>query len=174
MKANMVGITCEKCGAHVTVRGLSKCPICKEAIKPIATQVIVDRVPPPVVSSKSTLGGPTIIVVIGVGIAALSLAWAANKIFSPPSQESIRNQAVGAALLQCQQAILRTAQYGDAETPPYVQNHGREDEFYFAWPRGQFEFTNGFGAKVPMSASCIGVLSTGEIKSLTVNGKDIL
>jgi hypothetical protein len=33
---------------------------------------------------------------------------------------------------------------------------------------------SGFGASVPMSASCTGSVSTGEIQQLTVNGKTIL
>lgn len=91
-----------------------------------------------------------------------------------PSESKIRDRAVSAALYQCQRAIQLTAQYGDADRPPYTKNYGRADEFYFAWPRGSFEFTNGFGAREKMSASCNGVLSTGEIKSLTVNSNDIL
>jgi len=91
-----------------------------------------------------------------------------------PSDEKLRAQKVSAALLQCQQRIASLAEYGDAEMPPYAKNYGKGDEFYFAWQRGSFHFRNGFGAPVKMSASCIGDLSTGEIKQLTVNSKSIL
>lgn len=91
-----------------------------------------------------------------------------------PSDAKVRDRAVSAALFGCQKAIKSTAQYGDAEMPPYAKNHGSGDEFYFAWPKGSFEFANGFGSREKMSASCIGAISTGEIKQLTVNSKDIL
>jgi hypothetical protein len=91
-----------------------------------------------------------------------------------PSESKTRDQAVSTALYQCQRAIHSTAQYGGADTPPFAKNYGKGDEFYFAWPRGSFEFANGFGAHEKMSASCNGILSTGEIKGLTVNGKNIL
>lgn len=93
-----------------------------------------------------------------------------------PSPEKVRKQAVDKALVACQLAIKSLAQYGGADLPPYVPNNarGQDDEFYFAWPRGSFEFTNGFGAREKMSASCTGTLSTGKITSLTVNGKDVI
>lgn len=75
------------------------------------------------------------------------------------------------ALVRCQDAILARAEFGDVERPPPVRNHGRGDEFYFAWPSGSFHFVNGFGAKVPMSASCIGSRSRRAITSLTINGQ---
>lgn len=81
---------------------------------------------------------------------------------------------VSDALHKCQQLILATAQYGDANRPPPTSNHGKDDEFYFAWPKGSFEFTNGFGAKVRMSASCMGSIATGAVTSLTINGKQII
>jgi len=91
-----------------------------------------------------------------------------------PSESKLHDRAVSAALLACQQRIAGLADYGGAETPPYAKNHGKGDEFYFAWQRGSFHFRNGFGAEVPMSASCTGVVSTGEIQHLTLNGKNVL
>ncbi|WP_409266854.1 hypothetical protein [Massilia sp. BHUDP2] len=90
-----------------------------------------------------------------------------------PSEEKKHAQKVSAALLNCQQRIAGLAEYGGAEAPPYTKNYGKGDEFYFAWGRGSFHFQNGFGAKVPMSASCIGSVSTGQIEQLTLNGKTI-
>jgi len=91
-----------------------------------------------------------------------------------PSESQIHDRKVSAALLACQQRIAGTAEFGDSETPPYSKNWAKGDEFMFAWPRGSFHFKNGFGAAVPMSASCTGLISTEEIQHLTVNGKDIL
>jgi hypothetical protein len=91
-----------------------------------------------------------------------------------PSESQLHDRAVSAALYKCQRAIQSIAQYGGADMPPYTRNYGKGDEFYFAWPRGSFEFANAFGAREKMSASCNGILSTGEIKNLTVNGKDFL
>jgi hypothetical protein len=91
-----------------------------------------------------------------------------------PSEQQIHARKVSQALADCQQRILATAQYGDAETPPHTENHGSQGEFYFAWPTGSFHFKNGFGVPLKMSASCAGDLTSGEIKQLTVNDKDIL
>jgi hypothetical protein len=96
-----------------------------------------------------------------------------SRIISP-SPEQIQDRKVAAALLACQKQIIAHSKFGDAEQPPFSQNHGSGNEFYFAWPTGSFHFKNGFGASVKMSASCIGDLSTGEIKALTLNGKDVL
>lgn len=89
-----------------------------------------------------------------------------------PSTEKKRHEGVMQALAQCQSAIKSVAKYGNAETPPYIDNYGRGDEFYFVWPSGSFHFANEFGAQEKMSASCIGVISTGLITQLTINGKD--
>lgn len=204
----MPGVTCAACNAHVTVRGLAKCPICQAPIKPI-----IDPRLAPIASHRTTStprhGGPGDsraahgrtftehsgplpgkspitdnsrgnsifthgIAIVGIALGVLMFGWIAKAIFSPPSEEKLHAQAVGLALEKCQRAILSTAQYGDAETPPFVANHGTKGEFYFAWPKGKFEFSNGFGARVPMSASCLGDLTTGEIKSLTINSKDVI
>lgn len=174
----MTGVTCAACGAHVTVRGLSKCPICRGPIKPILDPKSSGGVPPPVFANKSAPSNPLNLILLRnaaiVGIVAFAAVWTARAIFSAPSPEKLQREAVGAALYRCQQAILKTAEYGGAETPPFVQNHGRGKEFYFAWSRGKFEFSNGFGARIPMSASCIGNLDTGEITSLTINARDII
>ena len=91
-----------------------------------------------------------------------------------PSAEKLRDRALADALVACQYAIKATAAYGGADLPPPVKNYGTSaDEFYFAWQRGSFEFPNAFGAKEKMSASCTGKLSTLEIQSLTINGRDI-
>ncbi|HBI70687.1 MAG TPA: hypothetical protein DDZ22_17280 [Massilia sp.] len=91
-----------------------------------------------------------------------------------PSDETLHARKVSAALFQCQQRIVGLAEYGDAETPPYVPNYGTKGEFNFGWQRGSFHFKNVYGASEKMSASCIGDLESGEIKQLTVNAKTIL
>src|SRR5690606_14547502 len=55
-----------------------------------------------------------------------------------PSESKLHDRAVSAALLACQRRIAGLADYGGAETPPYATNHGKGDEFYFAWQRGSF------------------------------------
>lgn len=87
-----------------------------------------------------------------------------------PSKGELQERKMLKALASCQHRIAGLAQYGDAEMPPFTKNYGKGDEFYFAWPRGSFHFKNGFGASLPMSASCIGIISTGKIKQLTING----
>lgn len=91
-----------------------------------------------------------------------------------PSRSSRDTVDSNAALRLCQQTIHGLAEFGGADTPPYATNYGKGDEFYFAWPRGSFEFTNGYGAKLPMSASCIGSIRRFEIEHLTINAKTII
>lgn len=91
-----------------------------------------------------------------------------------PSEEQIRKERVARALLACQKSLVGQALFGNAEMPPPVANYGSGDEFYFTWPIGSFYFKNGFGASIKMSASCIGDISTGKIRQLTLNGKDVL
>lgn len=91
-----------------------------------------------------------------------------------PSESKLRERAVAAALFACQQRIHALADYGDADMPPYTKNWGKGDEFYFAWGSGTFHFKNGFGASVPMSASCTGKVPTQTIEHLTINGKDVI
>jgi hypothetical protein len=129
---------------------------------------------PPTKTAAAPIFGPKewfSAVVVGAIVSLLALI--AYRVVVP-SDDEVSHRKVMAALARCQQAIQSTAQYGGADTPPYVKNYGKGDEFYFAWPAGSFEFSNGFGARVKMSASCIGDIPTGEIKSLTINGKDIL
>jgi len=91
-----------------------------------------------------------------------------------PGESSVHGHKVPAGLAADQQRIARLAEHGAAEMAPYSKNRADSDEFYFAWQRGSFHFKNGFNASVPMSASCTGVVSTGEIKHLTLNSKDII
>lgn len=178
----MSGIKCAGCGAHITVRGLSKCPICKGPLAPIADSRLGHD--PSGKTSKSKAGtlAPSatklpisqwigLICICGIVASIAVIIWS----IANPSAESLRKRALADALVKCQYAIKSTASHGGAELPPYAKNYGTlADEFYFAWPRGSFEFQNGFGGKAQMSASCTGVLSTGKITKLTVNGKDIL
>lgn len=90
-----------------------------------------------------------------------------------PSESQVHDRKVNTGLLACQQRIAGLAEFGAAEMPPHTKNWGKGDEFYFAWPTGSFHFENGLGASVPMSASCVGFVTTSEIRHLTVNGRDI-
>jgi hypothetical protein len=181
----MNGIDCSQCGAHVTVRGLSSCPICRAPMKPLpgrSAEMPKGNAPPytahvrPKAAPYKTPGTtalsakdwlaivciPAIVILVGLIIYRVIV----------PSDSQRYDPAVSDALHMCQRAIASVAEYGGADTPPYTQNYGKQDDFYFAWPKGSFEFTNGFGAKIKMSASCNGKVSAGEITSLTVNGKD--
>jgi hypothetical protein len=190
----MAGVTCTGCGAHVTVRGLTKCPICgipmepilderiKTATRPAPVRESVRVMPPPTVLAApsparphgaSLLGAKEWFAIIVLSAIAILVGLIAYRV-AVPSESKLRDRAVSAALYQCQRAIQMTAQYGGADLPPYAKNNGGKDEFYFTWPRGSFEFSNGFGAREKMSASCTGDLTTGEIKHLTVNAKDII
>jgi hypothetical protein len=178
----MATIQCPGCNAHLSVKGLVNCPLCQTYLNPPHHRTItpathgtrpvhLDAQTAPRLSTTfgwaEWLGAATL-----AGIAAMVVVLIYTATF--PSAEKIRDRQVSAALAQCQHAIRAHAQYGEAETPPYVPNHGRDDEFHFAWAPGAFHFTNGFGAKVRMSASCNGNVSSGKIQSLTLTGKDLL
>lgn len=87
-----------------------------------------------------------------------------------------RQSADGAmeALAACQRAIRDAAAYKVIKGPGHAANHGRGDEFYFAWPRGKIVLQNAFGADVASSAACIGSISRCVITDLTINGEDAL
>lgn len=172
----MSAIQCPGCKAHISVPGLIDCPLCQAFLDPpflreqkeaeakaSARATAARHLPGP----KEWLGG---LVLVALAVSILSIGYRAIQ----PSASQTHDRKVSAALLACQQRIAGLAEYGDAETPPYSKNWGKGDEFYFAWPRGMFHFKNGFGASVPMSASCTGVISTGEIQHLTLNSKDII
>jgi hypothetical protein len=122
---------------------------------------------------KPVSGMNTALGLVAIGVIALFVCAFIYHVINPTADDVHRNKAM-AALGRCQEAIHALAEYGGADTPPYTKNWGKGNEFYFAWPRGSFEFTNGFGAKVKMSASCSGDLETGVITDLTVNGKDVI
>lgn len=178
----MAGVKCAGCGTHITVRGLSACPICKAPVEPIADSRLGGVTKGNVSKGKTTASHPSttrlslghwvgLVCIFGIVVSIAVIIWS----IANPSPEKLRKRALADALVKCQYAIKGTAAHGGAELPPYAKNYGTlADEFYFAWPRGSFEFQNGFGGKELMSASCIGVLSTGTITQLTINGKDIL
>lgn len=190
----MPAIQCPGCKAHISVPGLIDCPLCQTFLDPPFLRSYQKPVAP-----IEILTAPPDKKVLQAQYAAAQAAprtgykWTGRDWFNVfcisaivvfsglivyrlaiPSDDELQKRKVGAALFACQQRIVGLAEYGGADTPPYVKNYGRGDEFYFAWGLGSFHFNNGFGAPLPMSASCIGQLSTGEIRQMTLNGKDIL
>lgn len=172
----MPAIQCPGCKAPLSVKGLVDCPLCGAYLNPphhrAATRAANSAANAIAIKSAASnamgLGAWLGVVAIGALIVA-----AVTSVIAPSAEKKQHTQVIS-ALTNCQQTIKSTAQYGDAQMPPYVQNNGSNDEFYFAWPAGSFYFINGFGAKVRMSASCTGRISTGEIQHLTVNGKDVI
>ena len=178
----MNGITCPTCGAHITVRGLDLCPICRN---PIPNFVQKD-LPPWSLSIYFSLRAR--VVAAGIGhlklrrwlfgtcilfiVACLAtILWASAN----PSPKKISEIAALKALNACRSAILSNAAYGGAYRPPYVKNDSSsKDTFLFSWPYGSLEFVNGFGAKVKMSATCAGKISPLEITDVTLNGHKII
>lgn len=171
----MAAIQCPGCKAQLSVKGLVNCPLCQTYLNPPHHQAEARAAAR---ETRAILGrsfaakvkdAAAWFAIVAMGVVVLGIA---ASILSPSTEKTQHSRMID-ALARCQHAIQATAQYGDAEMPPYVPNYGRADEFYFAWPPGSFHFTNGFGARVKMSASCIGRISTGEIQHLTINGKDI-
>lgn len=180
----MAGVTCIGCGAHVTVRGLLKCPICQIPMKPIigdyqarseaqAIEAPPRQPPIPKVKVAHVMSLMDWFAAITVSALAVLICLIVYRVIVP-SESQLQDRAVSSALYQCQKHIHSLATFGGSDMPPPTANNGANDEFYFAWPRGSFEFANAFGGREKMSASCLGTVSTGEIKQLTLNAKDIL
>lgn len=172
----MASIQCSGCKAHITVPGLINCPRCQTFLDPpfLRERAAADAKAAARAAAARQLLGPKewlgLAVLAAVIVGMLSIGYRVLQ----PSESQAQDRKVMSALFACQQRITGLAEYGEADTPPYSKNFGKGDEFYFAWQRGSFHFKNGFGASVPMSASCIGSVSTGEIQHLTVNGKDVI
>lgn len=167
----MAAVKCVNCGSYSSIKGASTCPKCGNALIAPSTEnttAINNTIAttPKGMTAGEWIGAIALLTIIGL---IAFIIW----MVAVPSEEKKRDKLVSKALLNCQYAIRGAAKFGDAELPPYVKNHGSKNEFYFAWPNGSFHFTNGFGAKEKMSASCIGELDTGTIKSITLNGQDI-
>lgn len=170
-KRKMAATKCTGCGAHIAVRGLSSCPKCSAPIAALADERVRGNSVP--VSGQISTGRIYILPIVGM-VAAISLLALFGWRIMNPSEEKLRARAISVALANCQTAIASTAKFGNSDTPPAAKNYGStDDEFYFAWPRGSFEFSNAFGGRVKMSASCTGKLTPFEIQHLTINGADI-
>lgn len=172
----MAAVECPSCKAIITVPDLINCPLCQTHLNPPFLRELREkeaRANRDAANAQRIQGAKQWLILAVFGV-VIALAGALVYSVVVPSEGQLQARKVSAALLACQQRIAGLAEYGDAETPPYVKNFGKGDEYYFAWQRGSFHFKNGFGASVPMSASCTGTVSTGEIQSLTVNGKSII
>jgi hypothetical protein len=172
----MAGIHCPGCKANISVPGLIDCPLCQTFLDPPFLRELnanASRENRTMLAAQALSGTHqwfnwAVLGTLGLAIAALIY------VVTMPSEKQERDRRVASALASCQKRIAGLAEFGEAETPPYTKNWAGGDEFYFAWQRGSFHFKNGFGALVPMSASCTGVISTGEIHHLTLNNKDVI
>jgi len=168
-KWTMAALQCPGCKAYLRITNPQACPRCQTPLLPPRPSTAM------VGAHKGRTTSPvgTLLAMAALGAIVILVGLIVFRSISPSSAQ-IHSRQVSQALANCQHRIRSTAQFGDAELPPHVQNYGTKGEFYFAWPSGSFHFKNGFGAPLKMSASCIGDLSTGEIKQMTVNGKDVL
>jgi len=102
------------------------------------------------------------------------------------AEDRAKFEIVNAARRACEEVIRAKIPRATVQgmTPPevwfdVVPNHGKGNEFYFAWSSGTI---HGASRKKPdrltgsmaASASCIGTYSPREISSLTVNGSDVI
>lgn len=159
-------VQCPGCKAHLSLSAALACPRCQTALP---------RAPAPNLTTKrhTTTASAGHKAGVGALLCCIPILGFIGYRLAIPSAGQEQARQVGRALLACQQAIQAQAQYGGADTPPYVRNYGTAGQFYFAWPTGSFAFPNGFGARTKMSASCIGDLETGTITQLTLNGQTI-
>jgi len=172
----MAAVQCPSCKAHITVPGLIDCPLCQTHLNPPFLRELREkeaRANRATANAQRIQGAKQWLILAAFGVVIALVGYLVYSVVVP-SEGQLHARKVSAALLACQQRIAGLAEYGEAETPPYVKNFGKDDEFYFAWQRGSFHFKNGFGASVPMSASCIGSVSTGEIRQLTLNSRPVI
>lgn len=182
----MAAIKCTGCGTYISVKGMVNCPKCGAYLSPPHHTPTPASVPKAIPGAPKMAGSPTpktslkisdYFTILGVTSLAGVIAFVVYMVAFPSAEKKEQDaytSAVRAALFQCQTAIASTAKYGGSDTPPYVKNNGSKDDFYFAWPRGSFYFTNAYGAKEAMSASCNGSLKDGTISSMTLNAKDLI
>lgn len=80
------------------------------------------------------------------------------------------------ALVMCQMALKSAARDPESADIPYVENHGRGDEYVYAWgaQTKMARMRNGLGLDVAASASCVVDGRTKRITSLTLNGQTIV
>lgn len=109
---------------------------------------------------------------VGVLSVLVSAAWL---FFGEPSPREAKPRQFGEmdAVYLCQQALKWLAVDPETADIPYVPNHGRGSEYYFAWGHGTrfARMRNGLGLEVPVSASCIVDGASRRITGLTVNGE---
>lgn len=169
----MASVQCPGCKAHITVPGLNNCPRCQTFLDPpflrerAAAEAASARGSAYGLSWKERLG------LLALGAIVILVGLIVYRVVVP-SDSQVHDRKVSAALLACQQRIAGLAEFGGAEMPPYSKNWAKGDEFFFSWPRGSFYFKNGFGAAVPMSASCTGIVSSQTIEHVTLDGKIVL
>jgi hypothetical protein len=159
-------VQCPSCKAHLAISAAAACPRCHTELPRGTPQNLTTKSH---TAPQATAIGIAPIAVTGAVVVALFLGY--YMLAASPARHE--QHQVSQALLTCQQAIRAQARYDGSDTPPYTRNYGSAGEFYFAWPTGSFYFTNQYGARETMSASCIGDLATGTIKQLTLNGQTI-
>ena len=90
--------------------------------------------------------------------------------------QRIQNESRSAELKgmdMCKAEIARFLSADGAGAIPDVQNHGSDNEFIYAWPKGLVTVTSVFGT-AGISASCDGSLKPLKVMSLSINGKTII
>lgn len=154
--------TCRECGKEASSEAKA-CPHCG------ATK--------PVVAKKSVgLGGWILAVVVGV-VAFQSCTSSQRRDEARSASPAARYaMSESEALTRCQEMIRRQARDPETANVPFVRNMGKGTEAYFAWgaQTKMARMRNGLGLEVAVSASCIVDLSTGTLRSLTVDGKALM
>lgn len=164
-----MSVQCPSCKAYLALSNPVTCPRCNGPLPQAASASNAHTL-----SRQRTENSTRGLFGTAVGIAIVAAFGLIIYRIAVPSDHQLYERKVAQALVSCQHRLVGRAKFGGAEMPPVVQNHGRDGEFYFAWPTGSFHFKNGFGGSIKMSASCIGEVSTGEIKHLTLSGEDVL
>lgn len=119
------------------------------------------------------VAGESTSTIVWLLVAAIALVAFVGWFFlSMRDGEGSGSRVAASALTRCQQAILSTAKYGDAESPPYRTPELTKSSALYVWEVGSFHFKNGFGVKVPQSAKCLA--TKDEIIYLEMNGEVLI
>jgi hypothetical protein len=109
--------------------------------------------------------------------------WIITSCFGPSSKLSSTATSsstppeisFAAALTKCQYALKGQSKDPDSAEVPYVNDFGSGKEFYFAWGASSkpVRMKNSYGAILSAGASCTVNKATGQITSLSLDGRTI-
>jgi hypothetical protein len=109
-------------------------------------------------------------------VASCALDPESNKAPAAKSTASSQGMSQIEALGKCQHVLKALSKDPSSAEVPYVDDFGSGNEFYFAWGASSkpVRMKNSYGAMLSAGASCTVNKTTGQITSMTLEGKTVL